>query len=103
VERRQAIFELLCKRRHEKIENLMFAFSVSRRTIIRDIEVLTLTYPIETIRGRYGGGVKVADWYHPNRLSLCSEQMQLLKKLAPALEGDDLSIMNSILSQFSPR
>ena len=81
----------------------MFAFSVSRRTIIRDIEVLTLTYPIETVRGRYGGGVKIADWYHPSRQSLCLEQIQLLKRLAPALKGNDLLIMNSIISQFSPR
>ena len=62
---------------------------------------LTLTYPIETVRGRYGGGIKLADWYHPMQSTLSPLQIALLKKLAPALEGDDLVVMNSILSQFT--
>ena len=39
VERRQAILEILCERRHEKIDNLAFEFEVERRTIRRDIEL----------------------------------------------------------------
>ena len=47
-------------------------------------------------------GVKLADWYHPSKKTLAPEQMALLKKLAPSLEGNDLVIMNSIISQFAP-
>ena len=36
IERRQAMLELLCERRHEKIENLAFEFGVGRKTIMRE-------------------------------------------------------------------
>ena len=84
------------------MDNLASEFGVSEKTIRRDVEELMCSYPIETIRGRYGGGVKVSDWYRPTRSTLCPEQMALLKKLAPSLQGDDLAVMNSIISQFAP-
>ena len=102
-ERQMAIWELLCRKRQATAQSLAYEFGVSTRTIWRDIEQLTLSYPLETVRGRYGGGVKIADWYHPTRSSLCPEQMQLLKRMAHFLHGDDLTIVNSIISQFAPR
>lgn len=102
VERRNAIKEILFSDRNAQIQNLADRFGVSVRTIKYDIEALTCSYPIETVRGRYGGGVKVSDWYHPSRNTLSPKQMGLLKKLAPNLEGDDLTVMNSIISQFAP-
>lgn len=66
-ERREAILKVLCQRRQDTIENLAFEFGVSVRTIKYDIEELTLAHPIETVRGRYGGGVKVADGYYVGR------------------------------------
>lgn len=56
-ERRQKILEILCVRRQETMENLAQEFNVTTRTIRNDIEELTLAHPIETVRGRYGGGV----------------------------------------------
>ncbi len=103
MERREAILGVLFARRAEKIEHLAEEFGVSIRTIKYDIEALTCSHPIETVRGRYGGCVKLADWYHPTRNVLCPRQTSLLKKLAPSLSGDDLTVMNSIISQFSPR
>lgn len=101
MERRDAIKELLFTDRNAQIQNLATEFGVSPRTIRYDIDALSLSYPIETVRGRYGGGVKLADWYHPSKRTLSPEQMALLKKLAPSLEGNDLVIMNSIISQFA--
>ena len=101
-ERRQQLIEVLCQRRQDTMENLAAEFGVNERTIRRDIEMLTLSYPIDTVCGRYGGGVKVADWYRLNRKTLTPEQTALLKKLAPSLQGDDLTVMNSIISQFAP-
>ena len=101
-ERRQDIWMRLLERRKDTIQNLASEFNVSPRTIRYDIDALSLSYPIETVRGRYGGGVKVSDWYHPSRNTLPPKQMGLLKKLAPNLEGDDLTVMNSIISQFAP-
>jgi hypothetical protein len=42
-ERRQALIELLCRRRHDTYENLAKEFNVCKRTIQYDIEELTLS------------------------------------------------------------
>lgn len=56
-DRQQQIINLLCQRRSDTVQNLATELGVCERTIRRDIEELTLTYPLETVRGRYGGGV----------------------------------------------
>lgn len=76
-------------------------FNVSTRTIRYDIEILTLSYPIETVSGN-GGGVKIAKGYRSCQKTLSPVQANLLNRLAKSLSGDDLGIMNSILSQFAP-
>ena len=101
-ERRQALIDLLCLRKHDTYENLAREFNVSKRTIQNDILELTLSYPIETVRGRYGGGIKIADWYRHSRKTLSPEQVSLLKKVAATLYGEDLALMNSIITQFAP-
>lgn len=100
-ERREAIYAELRAARHLTVDYLAEKYSVNEKTIRRDIEELTLVYPVETVRGRYGGGVKLSDWYQPTRSTLCPEQIALLKKLAPSLEGNDLTVLNSIISQFA--
>lgn len=42
AERREAILEVLCIRRHDTYRNLAFEFQVSRETIRQDIAVLML-------------------------------------------------------------
>lgn len=101
-ERRQELIELLCHRRHDTYENLAQAFGVSKRTIRYDVERLTLSYPIETASGRYGGGVKIADWYRQDRTQLTPEQASLLTRLASTLNGEEQTVMNEILAQFAP-
>ena len=101
-ERRSAIYSELCAARHLTVDYLAEKFCVNEKTIRRDVEELMLTYPVETVRGRYGGGIKLADWYRPTSRTLCPEQMALLKKLAPSLDNADLTVMNSIISQFAP-
>ena len=100
-ERREKILEMLCIRRQDTVENLAAEFQVSERKIKYDIEELTLTYPIETIRGRYGGGVKVKDGYYVGRNYLKPPQKNLLLKLLSGLSGKDAEIMNSIIRDFS--
>ncbi|EOC99345.1 HTH domain-containing protein [Caldisalinibacter kiritimatiensis] len=100
-ERRMEIIEVLCKRRQDTMANLAFEFGVSTRTIRNDIDILSLSYPIETIRGRYGGGVKVADGYYLNRKYLKPEQQELLERLRASLSGNDLAVINSILKDFA--
>lgn len=102
AERRQRILEVLCARRHDTCSNLAREFQVSERTILRDVAALMCSYPIETICGRYGGGIKVVEGMYPRYKSLDSKQIALLKKLRVQLAGEDLAVLNSILTQFAP-
>ncbi len=99
VDRRQSLLELMCERRHETIDNLAFEFEVDRRTIRRDIEVLSISYPIYTTKGT-GGGVHVVDGYRLGRKYLSETESDLLEKLASKLTGDDFATMQSILKKF---
>lgn len=80
AERRQKILILLCRRRHDTIENLASEFGVSERTIRRDVEALSATDPIYTQTGRHGG-VYVADGYYLDRQYMSNEEISLLKKV----------------------
>ena len=99
-ERRQKILEILCLRRHETCSVLAYEFHVSLETIYRDITILTCDYPIETISG-YGGGVKVADWFHLDRRTLNMREIIFLRSLADRLGGRDQEMLNRIIVQFS--
>ena len=101
VERRQQILELLCQRRKDTMQNLAAELGVSERTIRRDVEILTRSYPLETVCGRYGGGVRVADWYHLDRQRMSPKQTALLRRLAADLRGEDLEVMEQILLRFA--
>lgn len=100
-ERRMAILEVLCERRHETVENLMQEFGASNATIRRDIQALILSYPIYTTQGKYGGGIYVMEGYRFGKKYLSGEQEELLKRLSKNLQGDDLATMKSILKGFS--
>ena len=100
-DRQQQLISLLCQRRSDSIQNLAMELGVCERTIRRDIEELTLTYPIETVRRRYGGGVRMAEWYFQVRPKLTPKQTALLKRLAIGLHGEDLDEMNRILTHFA--
>ena len=81
--------------------NFAVMLQVSERTIRRDILCLSCLYPIETIRGRYSGGIRTANWYCHNRKSLSSKQIELLIRLLKSLDGEDVVIMNSIILEFT--
>ena len=100
-ERRQQIMETLCHRRQETMNNLAFEFGVSIRTIRNDIDTLSLSYPLETVRGRYGGGVRVMDGFYMNRKYLNTEQIDLLVRLRASLSGKDITVMDAILREFA--
>ncbi len=101
TERRSAIYAALCWRRFDSIVNLALELHVSERTIQRDVTFLSLSYPLETVRG-CRGGVKLAEWFKPTDPWLNPEQTALLKKVKPYLSSMDQIILNSILLQFSP-
>lgn len=98
-ERRIELLDVLVERRHDNINNLAFEFGVSTATIMRDIQTLSLSYPIYTTQGN-GGGVHVVDGYRGKRKYLNEMESSLLEKLASKLTGVEFETMQSILKKF---
>ena len=100
TERRQAILEALCERRRETVENLAYEFSVSTRTIKRDILELSLSYPVYTVSGRYHSGVYIAADYYLGKQYLTEEQLDLIISLKSQVGDDQRRILDSIVKKF---
>ena len=109
AERRNAIMKILCRRRHETMMNLASELGVSDRTIRRDIESLSLTEPIYTQSGRYGGGVYLVDGYSMDRMYLSQEASDVLRKLYRfaetrqkcILSDGELRVLRNVVSEYS--
>lgn len=99
-ERRMAILHTLCCRRHVTIAYLAAEYKVSRSTVRDDVDILSLSYPIVSVRGN-GGGIKVADWYQTDSMLLTPAQMELLLRISSQLSGDDALIMSGIINLLS--
>ena len=93
-ERRKAIMKLLCRRRHETIKNLAREFDVSTRTIRRDIDVLSISEPIYTQAGRYGGGVYVMDGYHMDSMYFRDSEAKVLNKILTYVENQKRIVLS---------
>lgn len=98
-ERRQAILEVLCMRRHETRENLANEFGVSKRTIEYDVLNLMLTYPVYTVQGN-GGGIYVTDNFRLDRPRMNEKQTALLQKVLLTLSGEDKETMETIIKIY---
>jgi len=72
---------------------------VSDRTIRTDILALTAEYPLETIRGN-GGGVRIADWYHPHKNILTVEQTTVLEQLMSQADDDQKRVLDQMLREY---
>ncbi len=89
AERRSEIMKKLIRRRHETISNLAFELGVSDRTVRRDIEALSLTEPIYTQTGRYGGGVYIVSGYHTNTIYMSEKELGVLHKICEVAKKRD--------------
>lgn len=111
AERRMEVMRILCRRRHETISNLAEEFGVSTRTILRDVEVLSVTEPIYTKCGRYGGGVYVTNGYSMSKMYMTEKEVSLLKKLCLyadekaicELSDEENNLLKSIISQYTKK
>lgn len=106
TERRQALLEIICERRHEKMDNLAFELGVSRKTIIRDVLELSISYPIYTAAGRHDSGVFVEDDYYLGKQYLSDEQQELLVTMLGNCDENQkktmLAIIKKLPCRFSP-
>lgn len=99
-ERRRKIIEIISLRRYETMSNLAAEFCVCRKTICRDIQALSLIYPLYTTRGTYGG-VYILDGFYLERRMLTPVQQQGLENLLPKLSGNEKAIVQSVLDDFA--
>ena len=102
-ERRMLILETLCARRQDNVHNLAFEFGVSIRTIKYDIELLSLSYPIYTQKGRYDGGVFISEDYYLGKRYLSTEQQELIERLMNEVTDKDAKVLKGILDRFTPK
>lgn len=108
-ERRTEIMKILCRRRYETIDNLATELGVSTRTIRRDLELLSISEPIYTQAGRYGGGVYVQKGYSMYRMYMTDSEVALLQKILIlatdqdicVLSKDEFLILKSLISQYT--
>lgn len=100
-ERRLSIIQVLYQRGQETTENLAQEFGVTSRTIRNDIDHLSHSYPIETIRGRYGGGVRIMQDERQRRTYFNSEEIAFLERIKGCLSNNDLGIVNGMIANFA--
>ena len=108
AERRFAILKKLCRCRYDTIQNLATEFGVSKRTIQRDVEILSSSEPIYTQPGKYGGGVYMVEGYSMDRMYMNKQELDVLRKLYIAadeqsslLTDDEKNLLRYIISQYS--
>lgn len=100
LERRQEIFNILCEQRHITMDCLASRFNVTRRTIVTDIQELSLTYPIYTLSGKYDGGVYLSDNFKIGKEYLTLEQERVLQQLFYLSNVEQKEVLQSILKKF---
>ena len=98
-ERRAEIMRIMVARRQESMQVLASELGVSDRTIRTDILALTAEYPLETVRGN-GGGVRIADWYHPHKNILSKEQISVLEQLFPQANDEQKRVLDQMLREY---
>lgn len=98
-ERRAEIIRIMVARRQENMQVLAAELGVTDRTIRNDILVLTAEYPLETSRGN-GDGVRIADWYHPNKNILSKGQISVLEQLMDKADEEQKRVLDQMLREY---
>ena len=98
-ERRAEIMRIMVARRQENMQVLAAELGVTDRTIRNDILILTAEYPLETTRGN-GGGVRIADWYHPHKNILSKDQMTVLEQLMDKADDEQKKVIDQMLREY---
>ena len=100
-ERREELKRIMTMRRRDTIENLASELGVSKRTIERDIEVLSTNgFPLITVQGN-GGGVQLLDYYHPYGLVLTRHQAGTLRSLLDRATDSERADLEQMLSELT--
>ncbi|MDE6253567.1 MAG: HTH domain-containing protein [Lachnospiraceae bacterium] len=98
-ERRAEIMRILSERKQESMQVLATEFGVSDRTIKSDILALMAEYFLETVRGN-GGGVRIADWYHPYKNIFSKGQISVLEQLMPKADEEQKQVLIQMIHEY---
>ena len=80
------------------MDELVNELNVSRRTVLRDVTVLTQKYDVGTVRGRYGGVYLRKD---KNAKRLTESQKRTLKDLLTVASPEQQHDIQEIINKFS--
>lgn len=99
------IVYLLLEKKHMTAAQLATHFEVSQRTILRDIESLTMAgVPIYTLQGK-GGGISILDTFVLNKTTVSKEEqsqiLMALQNLAPTGHIDTAKLTSKLGALFS--
>ena len=107
AERRLEILKYLCRVRKAKMTELAEIFGVSVRTIQRDIYEIEATFhvPINVKCGKYDGGVYIVGNYSFDRMYMCDEEIDLLRKIQrlvkTLLSDNENAVLSNIIKNYS--
>lgn len=99
-ERRAEIIRIMTARRKTTVPQLAMELGVSVKTIRRDIEELTMEYPLETTAGN-GGGISVPEWFHPHKNIFSREQVSVLENLMMNADEHQREVLGQMLQEYA--
>ena len=102
-DRRRGLIEYLSLRGYATMHDLAMEFSVSIKTIQRDITHLMPYYPITTCCGRYGGGVYIQQNYKPYLIYLTPKQQEAIETAIATATPENSQTLREILNLFARR
>ncbi len=97
-ERRTRLWLIVFRRKKVTVSELAEELHVSIRTIKYDLAGMIKFYPIDTVRGRYGGCVRLQDCKYAMKGPLTNEQIDFLINKWSEMQGEDFKIMEGIIS-----
>ena len=108
ADRRECLIRILVLRGHATLSELSDELGVSARTIMRDVDALSIRTPIFTVTGRYGG-IYIDKDYVQNKPYLKAQEIALLEKIAYDIEQvsvcslntEELKLLKDIISIYS--
>ncbi len=105
IDRLFEIVYILIDKKRVTTQELAAHFEVSKRTILRDIEALTIAgIPIYTSKGK-GGGISILDNFVFNKTTISDEEQNqiifALQSLAPTQYANTNSILSKLSSLFA--
>ena len=99
-ERRSEIIRILMDGNKRTMSFLAANFDVNIRTIRRDIESLSVDYPLCTLQGN-GGGVMLIEHRHLHKRILSQEQIKALQTAIRTSDSETAETLQSILHAYA--